>query len=68
VFASCGQEAFLEGHVHAFSVLGGIPTGKVRYDNLRSAVAQVLGFPARGWRPSGRPRSGRTSVSLHYGR
>jgi transposase len=44
VFASCGQEAFLEGHVHAFSVLGGIPTGKVRYDNLRSAVRQVLGF------------------------
>ncbi|MEV7039128.1 hypothetical protein [Amycolatopsis sp. NPDC051061] len=24
--------------------LGGIPTGKVRYDNLRSAVRQVLGF------------------------
>lgn len=44
VFASCGQEAFFEGHVHAFSVLGGIPTGKVRYDNLRSAVRQVLGF------------------------
>lgn len=44
VFASCGQEAFLEGHVHAFSVVGGIPTGKVRYDNLRSAVRQVLGF------------------------
>jgi hypothetical protein len=22
VFASCGQEAFLEGHVHALSVLG----------------------------------------------
>ncbi|MGP3769654.1 IS21 family transposase [Streptomyces sp. SDT5-1] len=44
VFATGGQEAFFEGHVHAFSVLGGIPTGKVRYDNLNSAVAQVLGF------------------------
>jgi hypothetical protein len=44
VFASGGQEAFLEGHVHAFDVLGGVPTGKVRYDNLKSAVAQVLGF------------------------
>lgn len=44
VFASCGQEAFLEGHVHAFGVLGGVPTGKVRYDNLRSAVRRVLGF------------------------
>jgi transposase len=44
VFASCGQEAFFEGHVHAFSVLGGVPTGKVRYDNLRSAVQRVLGL------------------------
>jgi hypothetical protein len=25
-------------------VLGGVPTGKVRYDNLKAAVAQVLGF------------------------
>jgi transposase len=44
IFASGGQEAFLEGHVHALNVLGGVPAGKVRYDNLRSAVAQVLGF------------------------
>jgi transposase len=44
VFASCGQEAFFEGHVHALSVLGGVPFGKVRYDNLKAAVAQVLGF------------------------
>jgi transposase len=44
VFASGGQEAFLEGHVHAFRVLGGVPCGKVRYDNLKAAVAQVLGF------------------------
>jgi hypothetical protein len=44
VFASCGQEAFLEGHAHAFAVLGGVPTGKIRYDNLRSAVSRVLGF------------------------
>jgi transposase len=47
VFASCGQEAFLEGHVHALSVLGGVPTGKVRYDNLKAAVARVLGSRAR---------------------
>ncbi|WP_131736469.1 IS21 family transposase [Actinomadura roseirufa] len=44
VFASCGQEAFFEGHVHAFDVLGGVPFGKIRYDNLESAVAQILGF------------------------
>jgi len=44
IFASCGQEAFFEGHVHALSVLGGVPCGKVRYDNLRAAVARVLGL------------------------
>ncbi|MDX3845584.1 IS21 family transposase [Streptomyces europaeiscabiei] len=44
IFASCGQEAFFEGHVHALSVLGGVPGGKVRYDNLRAAVARVLGL------------------------
>ncbi|MEX3656037.1 IS21 family transposase [Mycolicibacterium fortuitum] len=41
---SAGQEAFFEGHLHALHVLGGVPTGRVRYDNLKSAVAQVLGF------------------------
>lgn len=44
ISASAGQEAFFEGHAHAFRVLGGIPAGKVRYDNLKAAVAQVLGF------------------------
>ncbi|MEV6818448.1 IS21 family transposase [Nocardiopsis dassonvillei] len=44
VFLSCGQEAFFEGHAHAFSVLGGVPFGKIRYDNLKAAVAQILGF------------------------
>jgi hypothetical protein len=47
VSASCGQEAFLEGHVHALSVMGGVPTGKVRYDNLKAAVARVLGSRRR---------------------
>jgi hypothetical protein len=42
VFATCGQEAFLEGHVHAFAVLGGVPAGQVRYDNLTAAVWRVL--------------------------
>ncbi|MFF1285710.1 hypothetical protein ACFVY4_34160 [Streptomyces sp. NPDC058299] len=44
VFASCGQEAFFEGHVHALQTLGGVPRTKVRYDNLKFAVAQVLGL------------------------
>jgi hypothetical protein len=44
VFASCGQKAFFEGHVHALSVLGGAPRGQVHYDNLKAAVAQVFGL------------------------
>jgi transposase len=44
VFTSGGQEAFFEGHVHAFEVLGGVPFGKIRYDNLKAAVAQIIGF------------------------
>jgi transposase len=41
-FLTQGQEAFLEGHVHGFERLGGVPCDKVRYDNLNSAVKQVL--------------------------
>ncbi|MEU4550736.1 IS21 family transposase [Micromonospora violae] len=42
VFASQGQEAFMEGHVEAFRILGGVPTRDIRYDNLKPAVRQVL--------------------------
>jgi hypothetical protein len=41
---SGGQEAFFEGHEHAFRVLGGVPAGKIRYGNLKAAVAQVIGL------------------------
>lgn len=41
-YATASQEAFLEGHVEAFSVLGGVPTTHIRYDNLKPAVKQVL--------------------------
>lgn len=44
ISASAGQEAFFEGHTHAFRALGGVPTGKIRYDNLKAAVASVIGF------------------------
>jgi transposase len=44
VFATAGQEAFFEGHVHAFRVLGGVPRARIRYDNLKAAVERVLGF------------------------
>jgi transposase len=39
ISVSAGQEAFFEGHAHAFQVLGGVPVGKVRCDNLKAAVA-----------------------------
>lgn len=41
VYATQGQEAFFEGHVEAFDVLGGTPTEHVRYDNLKPAVHRV---------------------------
>lgn len=44
VSLSGGKEAFFEGHEHAFRILGGVPAGKIRYDNLKSAVAQVIGL------------------------
>ncbi len=42
VYASQGQEAFIEGHLEAFRVLGGTPVVQIRYDNLKSAVTRVL--------------------------
>ncbi len=42
VFASQCQEAFMEGHVAAFTALAGVPVGKIRYDNLKAAVSRVL--------------------------
>jgi len=61
VFATCGQEAFLEGHVHAFAVLGGVPAGQVRYDNLTAAVWRVL---LRGRARAENPRW--TAFRSHY--
>ncbi len=37
-FVHQAQEAFFEGHVLAFAHFGGVPAGRVRYDNLRAAV------------------------------
>lgn len=42
IYPTQAQEAFLEGHVEAFTALGGIPTRHIRYDNLSSAVTTVL--------------------------
>jgi len=41
VFISESQEAFMQGHVEAFKVLGGIPIRHIRYDNLKPAVNRV---------------------------
>jgi len=41
VYPSQGQEAFFEGHVAAFDALGGVPSGQIRYDNLKPAVHRV---------------------------
>lgn len=41
-FITQAQEAFLEGHVQAFTEFGGTPIDKIRYDNLKAAVSRVL--------------------------
>jgi transposase len=41
-YGNTAQESFLDGHVKAFTVLGGVPTGMIRYDNLTPAVVRVL--------------------------
>ncbi|HZM76826.1 MAG TPA: IS21 family transposase [Candidatus Limnocylindrales bacterium] len=40
-YATASQEAFLEGHVEALRILGGVPWRHVRYDNLKPAVNEV---------------------------
>ncbi len=40
-YGTCASEAFLDGHVHAFTAFGGVP-GRIRYDNLTPAVTKVL--------------------------
>jgi transposase len=41
VYANQAQEAFIDGHVRAFEHFGATPA-RVRYDNLKPAVARVL--------------------------
>ena len=40
-FSHQAQEAFFEGHVAAFAHFGAVP-GRIRYDNLKAAVAKIL--------------------------
>ena len=41
-YANQTQESFLDGHQVAFERLGGIPSGMIRYDNLKPAVTKVI--------------------------
>jgi transposase len=41
-FSHQAQEAFFEGHVRAFAHFGGVPAGRIRYDNLKPAVTRIL--------------------------
>jgi transposase len=59
-FGTQAQEAFLEGHVAAFTYFGGVPA-RIRYDNLKPAVVRVL-------RGRDRTESERfTALRSHYG-
>lgn len=41
IYLNQAQQVFLDGHVRAFEALGGVPE-RIRYDNLKPAVARVL--------------------------
>jgi transposase len=59
-YLSEGQEVFLDGHVRAFDHFGGVPE-RIRYDNLKAAVAKVL-------QGRGRVESERfVALRSHYG-
>lgn len=53
VYASQRQEAFIEGHLEAFRVLGGTPVVQIRYDNLKSAHAGAVRAQPHRVRPLG---------------
>lgn len=42
IYPTQAQEAFLEGHIEAFTEIGGVPVRRIRYDNLTSAVTAVV--------------------------
>ena len=41
IYATQAQEAFFDGHDQAFTEFGGVPA-RIRYDNLKPAVARIL--------------------------
>ena len=63
VFASEAQEAFMEGHVEAFRVLGGVPARHIRYDNLKPAVNRICTGRSRAKNSGASPRRAATGSS-----
>ena len=61
-YANQTQESFLDGHVRAFEAFGGVPTGMIRYDNLKPAVIRVR-WAGNGSRIPGSSRCARTTAS-----
>ena len=80
-FPAATTEAFLEGHPKAFAYCGGVPR-RIRYDNTKRAVAQILGDGTRKKTPAfsewpshcrlqerfGRPGQGKVAGLLGYAR
>jgi transposase len=56
-YGNVAAEAFMDGHVQAFEVFGGVPTGQIRYDNLKPAGAAGPGTV-------GEPEIHRTAFAL----
>lgn len=54
VYPTQSQEAFLQGHIEAFDAIGGVPTQRIRYDNLKAAVSAVIHGPGRERRENDR--------------
>ncbi len=42
IYLNQAQQVFLDGHVRAFEHFGGVPNLRIRYDNLKPAVARLL--------------------------
>ena len=42
IYLNQAQQVFLDGHVRAFEHFGGVPSLRIRYDNLKPAVVRVL--------------------------
>ncbi|MFF9457346.1 hypothetical protein [Streptomyces flaveolus] len=63
IFASAGQEAFFEGHVHALNVLGGVPPGRSATTTLEPPSPRCWASHAAGWKPNAGPPSAPTTAS-----